>query len=77
MGKLKNYVLATAGLLILGGTVHFVSPLQADPPARDVNIVNTPVPVVVENGDETMVITIAEDFDSGSIELDAVDVGGF
>ena len=54
MSKLKNYVLATAGLVILGGAVHFVLPLQAAPPTKDVNVVNTPLLVVVENGDETM-----------------------
>jgi len=30
MGKLKNYVLATAGLVILGGAFQFVMPLQAN-----------------------------------------------
>jgi len=82
MDKIKNYVLATAGLLILGGAVQFVRPLQADPPAKDVNVVNTsanPVPVVVQNGDadETMIITLAENLTSGPIEFDAVDVSGF
>jgi len=80
MGRLKNYLLATAGLVILDGAVQFVRPLQADPTARDVNIVNTPVPVVVENGDadETMVITIAQDLTiGGPIDFDAVDMSGF
>ncbi len=47
MGKLKYYLLATAGLVIIGSAVHFVRPLQADPLAKDVNITNTPLPVVV------------------------------
>ena len=29
MGKIMNYLLATAGLVILGGAVQFVRPLQA------------------------------------------------
>jgi len=80
MSKLKNYLLITAGLVILGGAVQFVMPLQADPLAKDVNITNTPLPVVVENGnaDETMVITIVEDLTQGGvIEFDAVDASGF
>ena len=32
MIRLKNYVLATAGLVILGGAVQLVKPLQAKPP---------------------------------------------
>jgi len=81
MGKLKNYLLATAGLVILGGAVQLVMPLQAASPTRDVNIVNTaedPVPVVVENGNgnDTMVITLAENF-TGTAEFDAVDTSGF
>ena len=55
MGKVKNYLLATTGLVILGGAVHFVMPLQAAPPAKDVNVVNmaaNPVPVVVQNGND-------------------------
>ena len=63
MGKLKNYLLATAGLVILGGAFHFVMPLQAVPP---------PFPP------ETMVITLAEDLTTAAItEFDAVDVSGF
>ena len=50
MSKLKTYLLATAGLVILGGVVQFVRPLQADPLEKDVNVANTPLPVVVENG---------------------------
>jgi len=76
MGKVKNYLLATAGLVILGGIVQFVMPLQAATPAKDVNVINTPLQVVVENGDETMVITLAEDQNS-TIEFDAVDTSGF
>ena len=45
MGKLRHYLLATAGLVIIGSAVHFVRPLQADPLAKDVNITNTPLPV--------------------------------
>ena len=78
MDRIKNYMLGTACLIILFGAVHLVSPLQADPVARDVNIVNTPVPVVVENGDETMVITLADDLTTAAVtEFDAVDTSGF
>jgi len=81
MGELRNYLLATAGLLILGGAVQFVRPLQAAPLA-DVNVIITaanPVPGVAENGDapESMVITLVKDLDTRGIDLDPVDVSGF
>ena len=66
MGMIKNYLLATAGLVILGGAVYFVMPLQAAPPAKEVS--------VVEYGD--MIITLV-DGQNAAIELDAVDVSGF
>jgi len=58
MSKLKNYLLATAGLVILGGAFTVIGPYvdlgHSKPPSSgptDVNIVNTPLPVVVENGE--------------------------
>jgi len=69
MDKLKNYLLATAGLLILAGAVQFVRPLQAEPLAKDVNVVNTaanPVPVVVQKGIIDIVEIIEDDIATGT-----------
>ncbi len=64
MKRFNNYLLAMAGLVILGGVIQFVMPLQAAPRAKD--------------GDETMVITLAEDLtEEAPIEFDAVDTSGF
>ena len=78
MKRFNNYLLAIAGLVVFGGAVQFVIPLQAAPPAKDVNVVNTPLSVVVENGDgdATMVITLGEDLNA-TVEFPAVDVSGF
>ena len=60
MSRFKNYLLATAGLMILGGAVQFVIPLQAASPAKDVNVVNTPLLVVVQK-DILAIVEIIED----------------
>jgi len=72
MDRLKNYLLATACLVILVGAFTLIGgPLvqqgQALPPARDVTVVNIPLPVVVQNGaaDGNMVITLAENLPIG------------
>ena len=59
MDKFRNYVFAVAGFVILVGTFTVIGPYvdqgQADPPVKDVIVVNTaanPVPVVVQNGGE-------------------------
>ena len=56
MDKFKQYLLATAGLVILVGGFTLLGPAvpqgQAVPPAKDVNVVNdanNPVPVIVQN----------------------------
>ena len=55
MGKFKNYLLATASLVILGGAFTVIGPYadlghsKPPPSVTDVNIVNTPVPVQVRN----------------------------
>ena len=49
MGTLKHYLLATVGLAILVGGFTLLGPAvpqgQAVPPAKDVNVVNTPLSV--------------------------------
>jgi len=90
MNKLKNYLLATACLVILVAALTLMGgPLvqqgQAVPPTQNVTVVNTtenPVPVVVENGDMdgTMVVTLAEGLEfvgAQSFELDPLEVGDF
>jgi len=66
MGKLKNYVLATAGLVILGGAFTVIGPY--------VDLGHSKPP----QADETTVITLVEDLTQGGItEFDAVDMTGF
>ncbi|MCZ6622846.1 MAG: hypothetical protein O7B35_01205 [Deltaproteobacteria bacterium] len=52
MGKLRNYIFAVAGFVILAGVFTVIGPYvdqgQADPPVKDVNVVNTPLPVEVQ-----------------------------
>ncbi len=47
MDKFKQYLLATAGLVIFIGAVTLFNPVQITgaPPAKDVNVVNTPLSV--------------------------------
>jgi len=64
MGKLKNYLLATASLLVLVGAITVIGPY--------VNLGHSKPP----QADDTMVITLAENF-TGTAEFDAVDTSGF
>ena len=87
MGRFRNYISAAAGFVILAGAFTVFGPYvdqgQADPPVKDVNVVNIPLPVVVQNGNENgtaSLITLAEDLEipaAGSVELDSVEVGNF
>ncbi len=49
MDRFRNYISVAAGLVILAGAFTVIGPYvdqgQADPPVKDVNIVNTPLPV--------------------------------
>jgi len=66
MNKLKTYVLATAGLFIIGAAFTVIGPY--------VDLGHSKPP----QADETMVITIVEDLTQGGItEFDAVDMTGF
>ena len=80
MNNLKQYLLATGCFVILVGVFTLMSPtvLQGDEGDDDgpnnVNVVNTPLPVVVQNG--TMVETLVTDGD-GAVEFNAVNVREF
>ena len=54
MGKFRNYVFAVAGFVILASAFTVIGPYvnqgQAEPPVKDVNIVNMPLQVEVQNG---------------------------
>ena len=49
MDRFRNYITAVAGLVILAGAFTVIGPYvdqgQADPTVKDVNVVNTPLPV--------------------------------
>ena len=56
MEKFKQYLLATAGLVIFIGAVTLFNPVQITgaPPAKDVNVVNAPLPIT---GNVTSTVT--------------------
>ncbi len=77
MAKLKNYLLATASLVILVGALTLFSPAilqgRGRPRPKDVNVVNTsdnPVPVVVQNGDTNGTATELVEFIALNVDLD-------
>ncbi len=77
MAKLKNYLLATASLVILVGALTLFSPAilqgRGRPRPKDVNVVNTsdnPVPVVVQNGDTNGTATELVEFIALNVALD-------
>jgi len=54
MGRFRNYVFAVAGFVILASAFTVIGPYvnqgQAEPPVKNVNVVNTPLQVEVQNG---------------------------
>ena len=61
MGRFGNYVSAAAGLVILAGAFTVIGPYvnqgQADPPVKNVNVVNTPLPTTVQSGNINATVT--------------------
>ena len=65
MDKFRNYVFAVAGFVILASAFTVIGPYvdqgQADPPVKNVNVVNIPLPVTgVLVGDVLVTNTAAE-----------------
>ena len=61
MGRFRNYIFAVAGFVILASAFTVIGPYvdigqSADPPVKDVAVVNTPLPVVVQNGDKDVIV---------------------
>ena len=89
MGRFRNYISAAAGLIILAGAFTVIGPYvdlgHSKPPTSvtDVNVVNTPLQVEVQNGDadnadETMLLSEGVTLGEGeTLELDSVEMRGF
>ncbi len=65
MGRFRNYIFAVAGFVILAGAFTVIGPYvnqgQADPPVKNVAVVNTPLPVTgILVGDVRVTNTTAE-----------------